>query len=119
GKQRLSRRVSAREFTDPEQRHSFGVREQCTQTSLSWKLVYLPEARVATDPGNSVANRTAGTNQRSLCNSEDCRDQALPGVHSRTWREFHCGDALEPLRPQRQFRFGNIARPGGALAQSA
>ena len=33
------------------------------QTSLSWKFVHLPEARAATDPGNSVAKRTAGTNQ--------------------------------------------------------
>ena len=53
----------AREFADTEQRHSFSLRERCAQTSLSWKLMHLPETRAATHPGNSVAKRTAGTNQ--------------------------------------------------------
>ena len=120
GKQRLSGRVSAREFADPEQRHSFGLRERRTQTSLPWKLVYLPEARAAADPGNSVAELDRWNQPTKLT-----RLRRLPGSSfaRRTLANMaRISFQLMPtnlLRSQRQFRFGNITRRGCALAQSA
>src|SRR6266536_3040060 len=68
-------------------------------------------------PETALLQRSA--EQRSLRNCEDCRRQALPGVLQRIRGEFYLGYADEPLRPERQFRSGDISRAGCAHAQSA
>src|SRR5438876_9996389 len=94
-------------------------RRTACATCYFLEALYLSEVRAAADPRNSVAQRTAGADQRSLRNCEDCRRQALPGVLQRIRGEFYLGYADEPLRPERQFRSGDISRAGCAHAQSA
>ncbi len=44
------------------------------------------------------------------------QNNVIHWVYESRVRKLHFGNAHEPLRSQRQFRFGNITRPGCALA---
>src|SRR6266550_2736108 len=80
--------------------------------------MHLSQACPATDYGKRVAERTAGADERCLCHREDRGDKTLPGIFSRIRRQFYFRDADKPLWAERQFRSGNVARPGRAVAES-
>ena len=51
-----------------------------------------------------AADRAARADQRMVCDRQDRRDQARPGLSPAIWLRLHLGDADQSLRPRRQFR---------------
>ena len=77
-------------------------------------------ARVSpTDERGVPAHRPAGIHQRAVRHRQDRRTQTLRKLQPAVRHQFHLGDADQPVRSERQFRPGEVARAARADAQAA
>ena len=94
----LPRRFHLRQSGDRGQRHHAAHLAGVDETPVPRLVLHLSEIRHAADQGGGAADRSAGTDERMVCDRQDRRDQALPGLPEATRPPLHLGDALQSLR---------------------
>ena len=75
-----------------------------TQAALPRLVVHLPAQATQPITEDAAAHRPARADQRVVCDRQDRRHQAVPGVPPAVRLRLHLGDADEPLRAGRQLR---------------
>ena len=112
-----ARRVHLRQHADS--RHGGARRAPLwrEEAALPRQLLHLPARLRAADDGVAAADRRARADQRAIRDRQDRRHQAVPGLPQPVRIEFHLRDADQSLRPQRQLRSRQLARPAGDDAE--
>ena len=105
--------ISSSRRTVIHEAHRAGIDRLC----LPWLVLHLSEICAAADQRGCAADRPAGADQRMVCDRQDRRHQALPGLSPAIWPPLHLGHAVQSLRAERQFRSRDEPCAAGADPQ--
>ena len=101
------------------ERHRGRAPRRRREAAVPGLVLHLSAAGAAADPRGRAAHRAARADQPVVCDRQDRRHQARPGLSPAVRLRLHLGHADQPLRAGRQFRPHAEPRRAGADGQGA